>query len=59
MYRVLVLHKATGKWLEMSDTDVSDRLPQLIMLSESYIQFYERDDSPVPTQAAPAPMQEQ
>eukprot|EP00698_Gefionella_okellyi_P002961 TRINITY_DN12800_c0_g1_i1.p1 TRINITY_DN12800_c0_g1~~TRINITY_DN12800_c0_g1_i1.p1 ORF type:complete len:507 (-),score=109.21 TRINITY_DN12800_c0_g1_i1:23-1354(-) len=44
-YHVHVLHKATGKWLEMSDVDVTDRLPQMMMLSDTYIQIYERDDS--------------
>ncbi|PVD38835.1 hypothetical protein C0Q70_01459 [Pomacea canaliculata] len=48
-YRCHVLHKATGKWYEMQDLHVADILPQMITLSESYIQIYEvREDIPNP-----------
>ncbi|XP_052069915.1 U4/U6.U5 tri-snRNP-associated protein 2-like [Mytilus californianus] len=49
-YRVHVLHKGTGKWYEMQDLHVIDILPQMIPLSESYIQIFElRRDIPNPT----------
>lgn len=37
-YRVFVLHKGTSKWFEMQDLHVTEVLPQMITLSESYIQ---------------------
>ncbi|CAE1313444.1 USP39 [Acanthosepion pharaonis] len=40
-YRVHTLHKGTGKWFELQDLHVADILPQMITLSESYIQIYE------------------
>lgn len=40
-YRVHILHKATGKWYEMQDLHVTDILPQMITLSEAYIQIYQ------------------
>lgn len=40
-YRVHVLHKGTQTWYELQDLHVSDVLPQMITLSESYIQIYE------------------
>ncbi|KAF4523146.1 hypothetical protein B566_EDAN002401 [Ephemera danica] len=44
-YRVHVLHKGTGQWYEMQDLHVTDILPQMITLTEAYIQIYElRDD---------------
>lgn len=48
-YRVHVLHKGTQKWYEMQDLHVTDILPQMIPLSESYIQIFElRKDIPNP-----------
>ncbi|XP_048763134.2 U4/U6.U5 tri-snRNP-associated protein 2-like [Ostrea edulis] len=48
-YRVHVLHKGTQKWYEMQDLHVIDILPQMIPLSESYIQIFElRKDIPNP-----------
>ncbi|XP_014786420.1 U4/U6.U5 tri-snRNP-associated protein 2 [Octopus bimaculoides] len=48
-YRVHILHKGTGKWFELQDLHVADILPQMITLSESYIQIYEiRRDIPNP-----------
>lgn len=40
-YRVHVLHKGNGKWYEMQDLHVTDILPQMITLTEAYIQIYE------------------
>uniref|UniRef100_A0AAQ6A587 Ubiquitin carboxyl-terminal hydrolase 39 n=1 Tax=Amphiprion ocellaris TaxID=80972 RepID=A0AAQ6A587_AMPOC len=37
-YRIHVLHHGTGKWYEMQDLQVTDILPQMITLSEAYIQ---------------------
>uniref|UniRef100_A0A8C5EKX9 ubiquitinyl hydrolase 1 n=1 Tax=Gouania willdenowi TaxID=441366 RepID=A0A8C5EKX9_GOUWI len=37
-YRIHVLHHGTGKWYEMQDLQVIDILPQMITLSEAYIQ---------------------
>lgn len=49
-YRVHVLHKGTGKWYELQDLHVVDILPQMIPLSESYIQIFEVNKSiPNPT----------
>jgi len=39
-YRVHVLHQGTGQWYEMQDLHVRDILPQMITLSESYVQVY-------------------
>lgn len=35
---VIVLDQGTGKWYEMQDLQVTDILPQMITLSEAYIQ---------------------
>lgn len=40
-YRVCLLHKGSGKWYELQDLQVVDILPQMITLSESYVQIYE------------------
>uniref|UniRef100_A0A671KWV3 Ubiquitin carboxyl-terminal hydrolase 39 n=1 Tax=Sinocyclocheilus anshuiensis TaxID=1608454 RepID=A0A671KWV3_9TELE len=37
-YRIHVLHHGTGKWYELQDLQVIDILPQMITLSEAYIQ---------------------
>lgn len=37
-YRVHILHQGSGKWFELQDLHVVDILPQMITLSESYIQ---------------------
>ena len=39
-YRVHVIHQGTGQWYEMQDLHVRDILPQMITLSESYVQVY-------------------
>uniref|UniRef100_A0A8C7Z601 Ubiquitin carboxyl-terminal hydrolase 39 n=1 Tax=Oryzias sinensis TaxID=183150 RepID=A0A8C7Z601_9TELE len=43
-YRIHVLHHGTGKWYEMQDLQVTDILPQMITLSEAYIQIWKRQD---------------
>jgi U4/U6.U5 tri-snRNP-associated protein, putative len=40
-YRIHVLHRGSGKWFEMQDLHVTEILPQMITLSESYIQIWE------------------
>ncbi|CAL8237292.1 unnamed protein product [Boreogadus saida] len=53
-YRTHVLHHGTGKWYEMQDLQVTDILPQMITLSEAYIQIWKRredDDTPIHTGA--------
>lgn len=40
-YRVHILQKSTGQWYEMQDLHVTNILPQMITLTESYIQIYE------------------
>ncbi|CAF1356010.1 unnamed protein product [Adineta steineri] len=43
-YRVHILHKGSGTWYELQDLHVVDVLPQMITLSESYLQIWERRD---------------
>lgn len=43
-YRVHILHKGSGTWYELQDLHVIDVLPQMITLSESYLQIWERRD---------------
>lgn len=40
-YRVHILQKSTGQWHEMQDLHVTNILPQMITLTEAYIQIYE------------------
>ncbi|XP_015191822.1 PREDICTED: U4/U6.U5 tri-snRNP-associated protein 2 [Polistes dominula] len=40
-YRVHILHRATGQWYELQDLHVTQILPQMITLTEAYIQIYE------------------
>merc|ERR1719273_1050625 len=42
-YRLHMYHKATDTWYEMQDLHVwsTETMPQLVALSETYIQFYE------------------
>ncbi|CAD5118010.1 DgyrCDS6750 [Dimorphilus gyrociliatus] len=42
IYKCYILHKGTGKWYEMQDLMVKEILPQMITLSESYVQIYEQ-----------------
>jgi U4/U6.U5 tri-snRNP-associated protein 2 len=41
-YRCHVQHKATGQWYEMQDLEVTETMPQLIGVSESYLLIFER-----------------
>lgn len=41
-YRAHILHKATNQWYEMQDLHVTSILPQMITLTEAYIQIYEQ-----------------
>lgn len=41
-FRVHIFHKANSQWYEMQDLHVTEILPQMITLTESYIQIYER-----------------
>lgn len=41
-YRMYFYHKASNLWFEMQDLHVREILPQMITLSESYIQIYQR-----------------
>lgn len=41
-YRVHILHQGSNKWHEMQDLHVVDILPQMITLSEAYIQIWAR-----------------
>jgi len=41
-YKAQALNKATDQWYEIQDLVVKPILPQMIMLSESYIQVYEK-----------------
>ncbi len=41
-YRVHILHKGKSSWYEMQDLHVVDVLPQMITLSEAYIQIWEQ-----------------
>ncbi|CAM9396362.1 unnamed protein product, partial [Ectocarpus fasciculatus] len=43
-YRCHLQNKATGQWFELQDLHVTETLPQLIGLSESYLLIYERKD---------------
>jgi hypothetical protein len=38
-------NKATEQWFELQDLHVSETMPQLIGLSESYMLVYERKDA--------------
>uniref|UniRef100_A0A8C7LY63 Ubiquitin carboxyl-terminal hydrolase 39 n=1 Tax=Oncorhynchus kisutch TaxID=8019 RepID=A0A8C7LY63_ONCKI len=44
-YRMHVLHHGTGKWYELQDLQVTDILPQMITLSEAYIQIWKRREN--------------
>ena len=38
IFKVHVLHKGSGQWYEMQDLHVTNILPQMITLTEAYIQ---------------------
>ena len=44
VYKIHLLNKAKEQWLEIQDLFVEERSPQMIFLSESYIQIWERKD---------------
>jgi U4/U6.U5 tri-snRNP-associated protein 2 len=46
-YRAHILHKGTGTWYELQDLHVAPIIPQLITLSEAYIQIWERRDTDI------------
>ncbi|KAK3218897.1 hypothetical protein Dsin_012867 [Dipteronia sinensis] len=41
-YRVFVQHKSEELWYEIHDLHVSETLPQMVALSEAYMQIYKR-----------------
>ena len=41
-YKLHILHKGSGKWFEMQDLHTNLVLPEILPLSEAYIQIYER-----------------
>ncbi|KNA12437.1 hypothetical protein SOVF_125660 [Spinacia oleracea] len=43
-YRVFVQRKSEEQWYEVQDLHVSETLPQMVALSEAYIQVYELQD---------------
>jgi len=42
IYKVHVLHKGSNNWYELQDLHVSKVLPEILPLSEAYVQIYER-----------------
>ncbi|XP_065852985.1 uncharacterized protein [Euphorbia lathyris] len=42
LYRVFVQRKSEELWYEMQDLHVSETLPQMVALSETYLQIYEQ-----------------
>lgn len=53
-YRVHVHRKAEDIWYEVQDLRVVDILPQMVALSESYLQVYELKAAPPVSAAATA-----
>lgn len=45
-YRVDVHHRASDKWFSIQDLNLEETHPQMIALSETYVQIYQRQDSP-------------
>ncbi|XP_065079967.1 ubiquitin carboxyl-terminal hydrolase 39 isoform X2 [Ochlerotatus camptorhynchus] len=43
-YRCHILQKSTNQWYEMQDLHVTSILPQMITLTEAYIQIYEQQE---------------
>jgi U4/U6.U5 tri-snRNP-associated protein 2 len=41
-YRTQIFHKSTNEWYEMQDLHVTNLLPQMISLTEAYVQIYEQ-----------------
>jgi len=56
-YRCHVLHRGTGKWYEMQDLHVREIEPQMLTVSEAYIQIFELQKKASQSRQ-PAPMQQ-
>ena len=41
-YKIHILHRGTGRWFELQDLHVNEILPEMIPLSEAYIQIWRR-----------------
>ncbi len=41
-YKAHIQHAGSGKWFEMQDLHISKVLPEILPLSEAYIQIYKR-----------------
>eukprot|EP00271_Cylindrocystis_brebissonii_P013304 TRINITY_DN33042_c0_g1_i1.p1 TRINITY_DN33042_c0_g1~~TRINITY_DN33042_c0_g1_i1.p1 ORF type:complete len:562 (-),score=128.76 TRINITY_DN33042_c0_g1_i1:329-2014(-) len=51
LHRVFVQRKSEEAWYEMQDLHVAETLPQMVALSEAYMQIYEQhSEAPVATQ---------
>ncbi|KAK2639550.1 hypothetical protein Ddye_027345 [Dipteronia dyeriana] len=48
IYKVFVQHKSDELWYEMQDLHVQEVLPQIVALSEAYLQIYEQHVLQVP-----------
>ncbi|GKD34225.1 U4/U6.U5 tri-snRNP-associated protein 2-like protein [Tanacetum coccineum] len=55
-YKVSVQRKSEELWYEMQDLHVAETLPQMVALSETYMQIYEQQQ---PTQTTPPQQQQQ
>jgi U4/U6.U5 tri-snRNP-associated protein 2 len=53
-YRAHVHRRVEGTWYEAQDLTITDVLPQMVALSEAYLQIYARQDEPPPGAAPPA-----
>ncbi|KAJ5073760.1 hypothetical protein M0811_08324 [Anaeramoeba ignava] len=42
--KIHLLNKNLGKWFEFDDLDVKEVIPQMVAVSEAYIQIYQLDD---------------
>lgn len=47
IYKVHILHEGSGKWFEMEDLHTGAALPEVLPLSEAYIQIYKRINEPL------------
>jgi len=54
-YRVHCLHQETGTWKDLEDLVVSDALPEMIPLSEAFIQIWLRRPKPKAEDVPPPP----
>ena len=52
VFQVHTLHSGSGKWYEMNDLYMTEILPQMITLTEAYIQIYKRRE---PAKEEPSP----